>query len=108
MKISTADGLVADLDETHWESHIASRHPELKGNWDQVLETLRFPEGVYRSKRDRGTRIYARAFTGIVISGAVFDRMTLLVYVREENGFVVTAHFAAAQWRSLGEQIWPS
>ena len=38
----------------------------------------------------------------------VFDNLALLVYVREAGGFLVTAHFTAAMWRSLGQQIWPS
>jgi len=34
--------------------------------------------------------------------------MTLLVFVREEGSFVVTAYFAVGIWRGLGERIWPS
>jgi hypothetical protein len=72
-----------------------------------VVETLRNPEGIYRSKRDRVTRIYVKTFAEVSISGNMFPQMPLLVLVREGEGFVVTAHFAAAMWHSLGEQIWP-
>jgi hypothetical protein len=35
------------------------------------------------------------------------EQTTLRVYVREDDGFVVTAYFAAAWWRSVGERLWP-
>ena len=108
MTIRTVDGLDAILDEAHWETHIVSRHPELKGWLTQVTETLQQPIGVYRSKRDRTTRIYAKLYERVALPDAAPERLALLVYVRESNGFVVTAYLAGAMMRSLGEQIWPS
>lgn len=105
--VRTADGLIVTLDEKHWTTHIVAHHPELADHWNLVIETLKTPEGVYRSKRDMSTRIYMRGFYDITISDNVFERMPLLVHVREAGGFVVTAYFAAALWRSLGEQLWP-
>jgi predicted glycosyltransferase len=105
--ILTVDGLTAVLDEAHWEAHIVSKHPELNESWDRVVETLQNPEGIFRSKRDPSTRIYVRGYSRIVISETLVEQLSLLVYVRERNGFVVTAHFAAAMWHSLGERIWP-
>ncbi len=107
MKVRTADGLIATLDDTHWVAHITARHPELRDHREQVIETLEYPEGVFRSKRDRGTRIYFKVFGNVVISGTEFVRMPLLVHVREHSGFVVTAYFAASMWRNFGEKIWP-
>lgn len=107
MIIRTADELTVTLDEKHWTTHIVAHHPELADHWDRVIEVLKTPHGVYRSKRDKSTRIYMRVFHGIAVSDNVFERMPLLVHVREEGGFVVTAYFAAAMWRSLGEQLWP-
>lgn len=108
MTIRTADGLSANLDEAHWQTHIISSHPELNGSWERVVETLQQPAAVFRSKRDQKTRIYVRYYNGITISGVVIDLLPLLVYVREDDGFVVTAHFAGAMMRRMGEQIWPS
>lgn len=108
MIIHTADGATATLDETHWETHIVARHPELRAHREKVVDTLTHPDGVYKSRRDPDTRIYLKTFTGVAISDTLFDNLTLLVYVRNKGGFVVTAYFAAAMWRGLGEQLWPS
>lgn len=35
------------------------------------------------------------------------EKLALLVYVREPNGFVVTAHLTVGVLRRLGDQIWP-
>lgn len=105
--IQTADGATATLDEAHWETHIVARHPELGAHREKVVDTLAHPDGIFRSRRDPETRIYLKAFTGVAISNTFFDNLALLVYVRSEGGFVVTAHFAAAMWRSLGERLWP-
>ena len=108
MKILTVDGLEALLDEQHWETHVVAHHPELVPHKNLVIETLRNTEGVYRSKRDPTTRIYVRKCVGTLIGATVVERTNLLVFVREENGFVVTAYFAVAMWHGLGERIWPS
>lgn len=106
--IHTGDGATAILDEAHWETHIVARHPELHAHREKVVDTLAHPDRVYRSRRDQDTRIYLKTFIGVAISDTLFDNLALLVYVRNKGGFVVTAHFAAAMWRGLGEQLWPS
>jgi hypothetical protein len=106
--IRTADGLDVVFDDNHWQEHIVRQHPELEPYSDLVIETLRNPDGVFRSKRDRSTRIYMKACTAISIGGGLVDRTSLLVCVRGDDGFLVTAYFASAMWRSLGERIWPS
>ncbi len=108
MTIRTADGLDVVFDDDHWKTHVLKRHPELAQHRDRVIETLKDPEGVYRSKRDPATRIYARTYAGIMIEGTPLERISLRVVVREKNGFVATAIFVAAMWRGLGERIWPS
>lgn len=108
MIIRTIDGLDAVLDESHWETHIISRHPELSEWQAQVIETLKEPVGVFRSRRDPATRIYVRNYLGVRVSGIVIEHAALLVYVREDSGFVVTAHLTVAMSRRLGEQVWPS
>jgi hypothetical protein len=101
------DGLEVVLDEDHWKNHILKGHPELIQHRDLVIETLKNPEGVYRSKRDPTTRIYARSYPGILIEGTPVERINLRVVVSERNGFVATAYFAVAMWRGFGERIWP-
>lgn len=108
MRIATADGLDAVLDEDHWNDHILNGHPELLPYRDFVIETLKYPEGVYRSKRDPTSRIYPRSYSKVLIGETLIEKMNLRVVVREENGFVATAYFAVAEWRGLGERIWPS
>lgn len=108
MTIQTADGLDVILEDDHWKAHILKGHPELMQHRDLVIETLKLPEGVYRSKRDPTTRIYTRSYAGIMIGETPVQRVSLRVVVREESGFVVTAYFAVAMWRGFGEKIWPS
>jgi len=95
------------LDDGHWDTHILRGHPELAGYQDRVIEALRQPDDVYRSKRDPTTRIYVRSYGGIVIENTPIEKINLRVVVREKDGFVVTAYFAVATWRGLGERIWP-
>jgi hypothetical protein len=107
VKIQTVDGLVANLDESHWRDHILVNHPELEGMQNWLIETLKQPDNVYRSMRDSTTRIYTRMYQNVQIGNEVISELTLRVFVREAGGFVVTAHFAAATFRNLGERIWP-
>ena len=108
MKIYAVDGLQVELDDDHWKSHIIKGHPELMPHRELAIETLRNLDGVYRSKRDPSTRIYARRYRGIRIGETLVEEISLRVIVREDNGSIVTAYFAAAMWRGLGERIWPS
>ena len=108
MRVTTADGLDVVLDEDHWKTHVLKGHPELLPYRDLVIETLMSPVGVYRSKRDPTARIYVRSYSNVLIGETLIDRTNLRVVVREENGFVATAYFAVAEWRGLGERIWPS
>jgi hypothetical protein len=108
VKIWTADGLDAVLDEEHWKTHIVSHHPEMHDNSELVVDTLQNPRAVFRSKRDPETKIYLKEHNMVTLGDRVIPRIDLHVYVRESNGFVVTAFFAAESSRSLGEKIWPS
>ena len=108
VKIRTVDDLQAVLDEEHWREHIVRHHPEMKDNFDLLVETLQNVRAVYRSKRDQETRIYFKEHASVTLASRLIEQMALLVYVRESNGFVVTAFFASAWPRSLGERIWPS
>ena len=105
--IRTVDGLGAVLDETHWEAHVLAGHSELRGKRELVIETLESADAVFRSKRDPSTRIYLKRYEDIMLGDHSIEQTTLRVYVREGDGFVVTAYFAAAWWRSLGEKLWP-
>lgn len=107
MTIHTVDGAVAVLDEKHYQEHIVSRHPELEGRLNLVVETLQNAEAVYRSKWDADTNIYVKEYTDITIGNIKIERIPLRVYVRGKDGFIVTAYFVAGKWRSLGEKIWP-
>ena len=101
------DGLQAVLDEAHWEAHVLAGHPELRGKLELVIETLQEADEIFRSKRDPSTRIYLKRYADIMLGDHLIELTTLRVYVRESDGFVVTAYFAAAWWRSLGEKLWP-
>jgi len=105
--IRTVDGLDAVLDEGHWEAHILLGHPELQGKRELVIETLQKADAVFRSKRNPSTRIYLKRCSYIMLVDHLIEQTTLRVYVRESDGFVVTAYLAAAWWRSLGEKVWP-
>jgi hypothetical protein len=105
--ILTVDGLEAVLDEGHWEAHVLVGHAELMGKRELVIETLQNADAVFRSKRDPSTRIYLKRYADIMLGDHLIEQTTLRVYVRESDGFVITAYFAAAWWRSLGEKLWP-
>jgi len=102
------DGLAVELDDDHWKTHILEGHPELAPHQELVIETLKHPEGVYRSRRDLTTRIYRRTYERVMVGEALVERIDLRVVVREEDRLLVTAYFAVATWRGLGKRIWPS
>ena len=108
VKIRTVDGLDALLDEEHWEAHIVSGHPEMQTNLRLVIDSLQSGTAVFRSKSDPDTRIYLKEHVSVTVGNRLIERTTLRVYVREYDGFVVTAFFASAGLRGLGEKIWPS
>ena len=107
MRIPTADGVDVVLDEDHWKTHILKRHPELRPYRESVIETLKNSEGVYRSKRNPTVRIYVKKYAKLLIGETLVENVSLRVFVREEGAFVATAYFAVAEWRGLGEKIWP-
>jgi hypothetical protein len=107
LKIRAVDGLEVILDEEQWEAHVLVGHPELQSKRNLVIETLENADAVFRSKRDPSTRIYLKKYTDLMLGDHLIEQTTLRVYVREIDGFVVTAYFAAAWWRSLGEKQWP-
>ena len=108
MRVTAADGLDVVLDEDHWKTHILKGHPELLPYRDLVIETLQQRNGVWRSKRYRATKIYTRSYSGILLREKLVERTNLRVVVREQNGYVATAYFTVAEFRGLGERIWPS
>lgn len=105
--IRTVDGLEAALDEGHWQSHVLLGHPELQGKHELVTETLQNADAVFRGKRDPSARIYLKRYADIMPGDHLIEKTTLRVYVRENDGIVVTAYFAAARRRSPGEKLWP-
>ena len=108
MRIPAGDGLDVVLDEDRWKTHITKRHPQMLPYQELVIETLKNPEGIYRGRRDRITRIYTRSYSGILLREKLLERTNLRVVVREQNGYVATAYFTVAEFRGLGERIWPS
>ena len=108
MTIHTVDGLDVSLDDNRWQMHIIKRHPELAQHRELVIETLRHPDVIYRSKRDPAARVYTRSYAGIMVGETSVPRINLRVVVREEERLVTTALFVAATWRGLGERLWPS
>jgi len=107
VRIPTADDQEANLDEDHWNAHIVTEHFELLPYQRLVIETLQRPEFICRGKRDPTTKIYQRTYENIFIGDKRVERISLRVFVRETSGFVVTAFFAEAEFRGLGEKIWP-
>ena len=107
MRILAADGVEVELDEDHWKTHIVKRHPELLSYLGLVVETLKSPDGIFRGKRDRTVRIYVKSYSRLPIRESTVEKISLRVFVREEGAFVATAYFAGAEWRGIGEKIWP-
>lgn len=98
-------GLSVILTEQCWFGHITMQHPEMGPFRGEVLQTIQAPDAIYRAKRDPSRRIYTRRYAHVP---GVGNELTLLVFAGNEDGYVVTAHFAGHRLRSIGQQIWPS
>jgi hypothetical protein len=94
-------------DEGHWQSHVLLGHSVLLGKHELVTEKLQNADAAFRSKRDPSTRIYLKRYADIMLGDHLIEKTTLRVHVRENDGSVISAYFAAAWWRSLGEKLWP-
>jgi len=94
--VRSVDGVPIRLTQERWD-HICRRHPELRTQQEQVLETLRDPMEVL--KGDFGEKLAVRFYRRTPLTAKY-----LIVAYREldtDDGFLVTAYFArrVAGWR---------
>jgi hypothetical protein len=82
---------------------MAWMQPWMEQHRNLVIETLQYPEGVYRSRRDPRTRVYVRSYTGAIIGETSVETTHLRVVVRDRESLVVTAYFVVTTWRGIGE-----
>lgn len=70
-------------------THIESRHPEMSGQENRILETVSSPD--YVQEGDTGTLIAVKHYPETPLT----EKFCAVVYreLDEEDGFVVTAYF---------------
>ena len=81
--------------------HVESRHPDMTGEGERILETLSSPD--YVQEGDSGTLIAVKHYRKTPLT----EKYCCVVYreLSEDDGFILTAYFAArpADWRNV---IW--
>lgn len=97
-------GLEVVLTDESWE-HIISRHPEMSGLKEFVLETIRQPDGIYWGKRDPTRRIYRKGYSEVP---GVGNSLELLVFLADDGTHVAKAYLIGYSFRMLGRLVWPS
>jgi hypothetical protein len=85
--------------------HIVSRHPEMKPLKEFVVTAIQNPDAIHLGKRDPTCRICRKRYDHVPELG---KWLHALVFVDQPSRYVKTAYFAAAGFRQLGQQIWPS
>ena len=78
--------------------HICSRHPEMEGQEEKILETVSNPQ--YIQKGDFGEKLSVRFYQETPMR----EKYLVVVYKEEEKeGFILTAYFTRkpAQWREV-------
>ncbi len=97
MEVVTPLGFRVRVTQSRWEVIIGIKHPVMKGQEREVLETLRDPDQIRRSKRDQTVFLFYRAVRP--------GRWTCVVTRRlNDEGFLVTAYPTDAI--KQGEQVW--
>lgn len=99
MRCSTAGKPNADRQtEERWQ-HIVDRHPEIKEQQKETLETVSNPD--YVQKGDFDTKIAVRFYPETPLT----EKHLAVVYkqVSPSDGFIVTAYFTSepARWREV-------
>lgn len=86
------------LTDERW-TYIRVQHPEISPYLEEIIETLRAPEVVKKSKRDGKVHLYFKFFDHIL--GGKF---ILVVVKMEARKFIITAY--VTDYVKKGETIW--
>jgi len=92
----SVNGVPIRLMEERWQ-HIIEGHADLTNYWNDALDVIERPEGVFEGRR--GSLIAVRSYG---------RRGHLGIFYREvsaDDGFVITARFLVQQPRS--RKVWP-
>lgn len=86
------------LTEERWR-YICEQRPELEGQQEKVLETVRDPD--YVQKGDHGAKMAIRFYERTPLS----SKHLIVVYseIDRSNGFIITSYFTRkpADWREV-------
>ncbi|MFQ5605614.1 MAG: hypothetical protein ACE5HS_20270 [bacterium] len=86
------------ITEERWQ-HIITRHPEMSGVREKLIETIHDPELILEG--DKGTVMAVRFYKETKIS----SKYLIVIYkeIVKRDGFVLTAYFANqyARWRKV-------
>ncbi len=82
----------------YWEYIVTIKHPHMKGREKEVVEALKNPSEVRRSKRDNNVYLFYRKI--------IYDDRPrhICVVVNKTEGFVITTYITDRI--KEGEQIW--
>jgi hypothetical protein len=87
-----------------WNQHIAREHPIMNGKIGWLLETVRDPERIYRSKHDPRTLLYFRRWPRIS-RGPLMVMVAAGIRPRKRRGYVKTA-FLVDSFAKGGMLLW--
>jgi hypothetical protein len=86
--VRSRNGIAVRLTDERW-SHIARRHPEMKGQKASVIETVGEPDQVQEG--DQGALLAVRLYSDTPLT----EKFLIAVYreVSAEDGFIITSYF---------------
>lgn len=83
--------------------HIQNDHPEMAGQIERVIETLRNPHTIVRSKTDNDVELFYRQYPTTPVSNKY---MCVVLKAKFNDISIITAYFTDTVKK--GEVLWPS
>jgi len=97
-EVETPLNMTISVSEGYWKYITTVKHPYMRNKEENVVETLKYPESVRRSRTDENVYLFYRQ---IIYGGKQYH---LCVVVNRAEGFVITAYITHRI--KEGQEIW--
>ncbi|MCK4428953.1 MAG: DUF4258 domain-containing protein [Candidatus Aenigmarchaeota archaeon] len=97
-KVATQLKILVSVTNEYWDYITTIKHPHIRSKENEIINTLKNPEIIRQSKRDKNVYLFYRKT--IYYSKQYY----LCVIINKEKGFVITAYITDKI--KEGEEIW--
>ena len=97
-KVETPLNMTISVSEGYWNYITTVKHPYMRNKEENIVETLKYPESIRRSRTDENVYLFYRQ---IIYGGKQYH---LCVVVNRAEGFVITTYITHRI--KEGQEIW--